>query len=128
MNLRSVQNAWRLQLAITSEWWGSKGPGHDEIGAVQGLNTGLDPAIHAISYPPLLRSFRVTILASMKRGTLSIGVTNDVARAPQQLRRPLPRLPLVHVEEFATACEAIRPREGAEDVPPGLVGPAPSPC
>jgi hypothetical protein len=31
---------------------------------------GLDPAIHAISYPPIRRSFWVNILASMKRGTL----------------------------------------------------------
>jgi putative endonuclease len=61
------------------------------------------------------RSFWVYILASMKRGTLYIGVTNDVARRlhEHQRRKNIRRgryrvFRLVYVEEFPTAYEAIR--------------------
>ncbi|WP_439895998.1 GIY-YIG nuclease family protein [Roseibium aggregatum] len=40
---------------------------------------GLDPAIHAASYP-YMRRFWVYMLASRKNGTLYTGVTNDLAR------------------------------------------------
>ena len=62
------------------------------------------------------RSFWVYILASMKRGTLYIGVTNDIARRLQEHRTSSANtfagryrvFRLVYVEEFPTAYEAIR--------------------
>jgi len=63
-----------------------------------------------------MRAFYVYILASQKRGTLYIGVTNDIARRlPEHRSRKAGSFTgrygvyrLVHVEEFATAAEAIR--------------------
>lgn len=60
--------------------------------------------------------FWVYILASMKGGTLYIGVTNDVARRLEEHRRGDVKtfagrygvFRLVHVEEFPTAAEAIQ--------------------
>ena len=77
---------------------------------------GLDPAIHAISYPPMRRSFWVYILASQTRGTLYIGVTNDIARRLFEHRNSDAKtfvgryrvFRLVYVEEFPTAAEAIQ--------------------
>lgn len=78
---------------------------------------GLDPAIHAIPYRPMGRlSFHVTILASQTRGTLYIGVTNDLPRDLAEHRSSGSNtfagrycvFRLVHVEEFPTAVEAVR--------------------
>ncbi|MEQ8696737.1 MAG: GIY-YIG nuclease family protein [Bauldia litoralis] len=79
---------------------------------------GLDPAIHAIPYLPMQRrDFFVYILASQTRGTLYIGVTNDVARRLTEHRRGGASgsftaryrvFRLVHFETFPTAAEAIR--------------------
>jgi putative endonuclease len=78
---------------------------------------GLDPAIHAISYPRMRRRcFYVTILVSQKRGTLYIGVTNDIARRLAEHRSGTAGsfsaryrvFRLVWFEEFPTATEAIR--------------------
>ena len=62
------------------------------------------------------RAFYVYILASQKRGTLYIGVTNDVARRLSEHRngngnsftRRYGVHRLVHVESFPTAIDAIR--------------------
>jgi putative endonuclease len=62
-----------------------------------------------------VRAFYVYILASQKRGTLYIGVTNDVARRLHEHRTGIGSrfvvrygvMRLVHVEEFPTAIEAI---------------------
>jgi putative endonuclease len=62
-----------------------------------------------------MRSFYVYILASQKRGTLYIGVTNDILRRLDEHRRGKGSafaarygvMRLVHVEEFPTAIEAI---------------------
>jgi putative endonuclease len=77
---------------------------------------GLDPAIHAISNAPMHRLFYIYILASQKRGTLYIGVTNDLSRRLSEHRHGQPGsftsrygvLRLVYFEEFPTAVEAIR--------------------
>jgi putative endonuclease len=78
---------------------------------------GLDPAIHAISYRRMLRRcFYVYILASQTRGTLYIGVTNDIARRLAEHRAGKTGsftgryrvFRLVYFEEFPTAIEAIR--------------------
>jgi putative endonuclease len=61
-------------------------------------------------------AFYLYILASRKRGTLYIGVTNDIARRLAEHRAGKAGsfsarygvFRLVHVEEFATAMEAIR--------------------
>ena len=62
------------------------------------------------------RFFYIYILASQKRGTLYIGVTNDVARRLFEHRNSDRRtfvgryrvFRLVYVEEFAIAAEAIQ--------------------
>jgi putative endonuclease len=80
---------------------------------------GLDPAIHAIPNAAMRRRrFHVHILASQKRGTLYIGVTNDIARRLSEHRAGIGSAftsrygvyRLVHLEEYPTAIEAI-PRE-----------------
>ncbi len=63
-----------------------------------------------------MRVFYVYILASQKRGTLYIGVTNDIARRLPEHRSGKAGsftakygvYRLVRVEEFATAVDAIR--------------------
>jgi putative endonuclease len=62
-----------------------------------------------------MRVFYVYILASYKGGTLYIGVTNDIARRLAEHREGKASFTarygvhrLVHVEEYATADEAIR--------------------
>jgi putative endonuclease len=63
-----------------------------------------------------MRVFYVYILASKKRGTLYIGVTNDIARRVYEHRtgtassftRRYGVVRLVHFETFPTAVEAIR--------------------
>jgi putative endonuclease len=63
----------------------------------------------------VMRVFYVYILASQTRGTLYIGVTNDIARRLLEHRNGTGSIftgrygvfRLVHVEEFPTAIEAI---------------------
>jgi putative endonuclease len=63
-----------------------------------------------------MKTFYVYILASKKRGTLYIGVTNDIARRVYEHRtgtadsftKKYGVFRLVHVETFPTAIEAIQ--------------------
>jgi predicted GIY-YIG superfamily endonuclease len=116
-----------VRLEATRVGHGGGGDGSGSIATVEAacerrlpivVIAGLDPAIHAISYPPMRRSFWVYILASQMRGTLYIGVTNDIARRLFEHRNSNATtfvgryrvFRLVHIEEFPTAAEAISAR------------------
>jgi putative endonuclease len=85
---------------------------------------GLDPAIRAISNGVMRRIFYVYILASMKRGTLYIGVTNDIARRLSEHRAGIGGvftkrygvLRLVYYEEFATRDRSNQARKIIEEM------------
>jgi putative endonuclease len=73
----------------------------------------LDRAIHALTIGPCV--FYIYILASQKRGTLYIGVTNDIARRLEEHRAGKVGsfttryrvFRLVHVEQFDSVDAAI---------------------
>jgi putative endonuclease len=75
----------------------------------------LDRPTHTDSYPQM-HAFYVYILAGKKRGTLYIGVTNDIGRRVHEHRTGIGSrftyrygvFRLVYFERFPTALEAIR--------------------